>query len=519
MRLRGRKKIFTEESEITRDNIIPVLHKAYSKHRFNALEIQFLIDFERGEQPLKREKTKRPEIDIRVCDNIANYVKMFNINYFWSNPIMLVQRGNKEMHGTDADVDSSGISALNEMLKNGANISYEDQCLGDYVEDCGIGHRLIDIKTDFGRDVLFWDSEGRFTGPLVNVYTLDPRYAFCVYYEGVGQRKLMGVTYAKSGGKLRFTCFTDTKRFEISGWEIQSEQNNPLGKVPIVEYERSFDRMGCFEHCISEMDSLNVLVSDFTNDVAQRTQEIWWGNDFEFAIDEKTGESIAPKSGQWILTFSGDGKNPKIQPLSSTFDSQSALSSISKQRSWILQKCDVPLQYDSSGGGSTGVAMDISAGWSGTEIAAMRKQQMIEKGKREELNLILKAISMVPANVLPMDSQIRKVHSTDVEFRFPRKHNVDLATKANALATLLAHGIDGRHSLKVVEMFEDVEQTWIDSKEGVEAFQKSAYGNSAEAGDDSETEQAGTDERIMQDLSDQTGNSPILGGIENVKSQ
>lgn len=506
VKLLGRKKIFTDEREITKDNIIKVLRRAYDIHRRNAWEIQYLFNYERGIQPLQREKTKRPDIDIRVCDDIANYIKKFHIGYFWSSPIMLVQRGNKEMHKTDSEIDSSGITALNEMLKNGENIGYKDQCMAEFIEIGGIGHRLIDVKTDFDEDTLFWNDAGEFVGSLVNVYTLDSRYAFCVYYNGVGQKKLMGVTFT-SGKKPHFTCFTDRERFEISEGKIEDIQVNPLGKVPIVEYERSFDRMGCFERNISEMDSLNIMVSDFTNDVAQRTQEIWWGDNIEFPTDPKTGKDIKPQSGQWLLTYSGEGKVAKIQPMSSTVDNTGTLSAIDKQRSWILQKCNVPIQYDSSGGGSTGVAMDISAGWSDTEVAAMQKQQMVDKGKREELNLILKAISLVPEDILPLDSPIRKVHSTDVNFKHVRKKNLDISTRANSFATLVSHGIDGRHALIAADIFADVEQAWVDSKAGIEAYQKSAYENSA-----NNTGGGENDERIMQDLSDQVGNSPVLGG-------
>ena len=501
MLLTGRRRIYTDEPEITRENIIPILRKAYTTHLQNANEIQYLIDYERGIQPLQREKTKRKDIDIRVCDDIANYIKKFHIGYFWSSPIMLVQRGNREMHGTDAGIDSSGITALNEMLKNGENIGYKDQCMAEFVEICGIGHRLIDIKTDFSDDDMFWNSQGEFVGSLVNVYTLDSRYAFCVYYDGVGQNVAMGVTFSRAGKKLRFTCFTDKQRFEIAGWDVKDVQINPLGRVPIVEYERSFDRMGCFERSISEMDSLNIMVSDFTNDVAQRTQEIWWGNDLDFPEDESTGEPKAPKSGQWVLTSSGADKNPKVQPLSSTLDNNGTLTAIDRQRKWILQKNNVPIQYDSSGGGTTGVGADVTTGWSETEVAAMQKQQMVDKSKREELNLILKAISMVPEKILQLDSPIRKVHSMDVDFRYLRKRNLDISTRANALSTLLSHGIDGRHALIAADIFPDVEQVWVDSKDGIDAYQKAAYLNSANG----ETENPD-----MQDLSDQLQNSPIL---------
>ena len=85
-----------------------------------------------------------------------------------------------------------------------------------------------------------------------------------------------------------------------------------------------------------------------------------------------------------------------------------------------------------------------------------------------------------------------------------------MAVKANAFATWVAHGVNGRHALKTVDAFEDVEQVWEDSKEGIEEYQKSAYGN--------EEVQTG-DDRIMSDNSDQTGNSPILDGMNTDNSR
>ena len=59
---------------------------------------------------------------------------------------MLIQRGDNEIHETDPEKDDKGIAALNEALKNGSNIGYEDQCLAESIEVCGIGHRMIDVK-------------------------------------------------------------------------------------------------------------------------------------------------------------------------------------------------------------------------------------------------------------------------------------------------------------------------------------------------------------------------------------
>jgi len=345
MRLLGRQKIYTDKKNIDETNIVDVLKKAYVKHRQNVREIQYLIDYEKGEQPLQRGKKIRPDINIQTNSGLPNYIKRFKIGYNWGSTIMLVQRGGEELHDTDQKKDDKGIASLNELWKNIENIGYKDMCMAEFVEICGIGHKMIDIKTDFQENLT-----GPYNGPLTENYFLDSRYAFCVYNNGPGQKKVLGVSYSKTGGKLSFTCFTDKKRFDITDWKIVHKEINPLGMINIIEYERAFDRTGCFERKIPAIDALNIKESDFANDVAQRTQEIWWGDNVDFKTDE-AGNQIRPESGDWILTVSGEGKTAKIQPLSSTFDSGATLSAIENDRITILQDCYVPIQYSSSGGG------------------------------------------------------------------------------------------------------------------------------------------------------------------------
>lgn len=97
----------------------------------------------------------------------------------------------------------------------------------------------------------------------------------------------------------------------------KKRRKNPLGVVPIVEYFRSYDRMGVWERQISEMDNLNLMISDFSNDVDQNTQAIWHTNDVDFPVVEEKNEDGTvtesvrkPKSGEWMQTYTAsDGKH------------------------------------------------------------------------------------------------------------------------------------------------------------------------------------------------------------------
>ena len=498
----GREKIFTDQKEITRDNVLSVLKKSYAKHRVNACDTQYLIDYEAGIQPLPYQKVIRPDININTTDNMANYVTEFWKGYFWGAPPIYTQRGNKEHHNTDEDVDSSGISALNEMMLNGLCIGRERQKLADFVEKTGIGHVIVNPKTN-------WNDEMT-KGAYAEVYTLDSRCAFCVYHAGIGQKKVMGVTYAKISGKLYYSVFTDTSRFEIQGDKVK-EYINPLGMIPIVEYERAVDRTGRYERQTSLMDNLNSMVSNFANDVAQKTQEIWWGNDIKFPEDEN-GNPIKPQSGQWLLTYTGgEGNNPKIEPMSSTFDSSPTLEAIGNTRNEILKRCFVPMQYSSEGGGSTGVATDTMSGWNATAVDADREEQLVSGADREVLILVTKAVSLAPSKELPANDPLRKIHASDVDIHYSRQKNYDLNSKINAVATAVNIGVNGRHALKMGGgAWPDVEQVWLDSKETMEAYQQSLF--------DKETDTE-PQERLSQDSSDQISQSPAIDGMSTDRAE
>ena len=520
MNHRGRIKILTDYREIDQSNLIEVLQRSYGIHCLNLSDIQYLIDYELGEQPLQRNKTIRPEIDIVVSENAASYVTDFKKGYFWGIPPVLIQHGDREMHITDPVSDDTGIAALNEMLLNGLDISYENQILGDFVEKVGVGHRLVDIKTDF--------TENPYT--YVTMHTLDSRYAFCVYYNGVGQEKVLGVTYVKTlDGKIKFTCYTKQYRFDVmatgSEWSIVypeiERQINPLGMIPIVEFNRAIDRTGAWERHISYMDGLNILISDFENNVAQITQQIWWGDNVNFEVD-KNGNAIKPESGDWLLTYSGENKKASVQPLASSLDGQSTLSAISFEWNRILQKCHVPVTQESVGGGSTGTATSMATGWQSAEVDALREEGVINRGMKEELRLILKAIEFVPHNILPADAPIRKVHASDVDMHYSRNRNYDLSIKANTLATLINTGMNGRDAIKLSEIAPDAEQVWLNSQKIIEAKQNKMFFET-DSSSSSTTSEGSTaikgDKSTLQDISMQTANSPFVGGFDSQGSQ
>lgn len=496
----GRYEIFTDEKEITQKNIIEVLQKAIAIHEKNRNRIEFLLKYDAGEQPILRKKTYRSDIDCTCIDNVANEITEFNLGFKWAFPITLVQRGNDSSK-------AEAISWLNNYYET-QSIREKTQRLGRYIEICGIGYSFVD-KAPQGSICPF------------KVEVLDPMYAFVVrsnYY--IDKRIVLGVVYRQDAeGNRHFTCFTDKLRFEIeniydvkngekvekSKWNEanRSGEINPLGMVPIIEWYRGHDRMGCFERQISEMDNLNLLVSDFTNDVEQNTQAIWHTNDVDFPTEKivrEDGTEVEtvrrPKSNDWMQTFTTqDGKTPFVKPLSIEYDYTGMLNNIITRRSLILQKCNVPQRNDNSGG-STGIAMSDATGWSAAETSASKQQNITECCKMEEVKAVLKAISLSTGY-----DELKSLTEMDIQPSIKRQKNYELTTKVNFFATAVSHGIHGLQALKAMNAFEDVNQVWEDSKELIEKYQDSIFNKQETAKD-----------RLDGDYSDQVKNSPSLKG-------
>lgn len=470
----GRHRITTDVPIITYENCIEVLQKTIGKHRENAARIQFLLDFEEGSQPLIREKNYRTDIDCQIVDNIANEIVEFKTAFQYGNPITF-----KKRNTVDGKIEA--VQEWNDqyLLTDSDSANQE---LARFFEIGGICNTFIDTNEDY--------KEGENDNYYVRT-VLDPRTSYMIYSSYyTDKREMMGVTFRKdTDGVWHYTCLTNDFRFEVKNWQVQngtetkdmwghdvrSGEPNPLKIIPITEFFRSYDRMGCFERQIDECNNLNLLISDFSNDVDQNTQTIWWTNDCEFQTVQVQNEDgtvteqvVHPKSNEWLQTFTTrDGKIPKVQPLTVNYDYAGILNNILAQRSLILQKCNVPQRNDNSGG-STGIAMSDATGWSAADTAASKEEMVISKSLRKEIKVICAAIR---ESKCPMDSPIRDIVPSDLEPSIKRQKSYELSVKTTAIATLLQQGFSLEDTLDAVLLFPDPAQVIERSGEGVEKKQ------------------------------------------------
>jgi hypothetical protein len=340
---------------------------------------------------------------------------------------------------------------------------------------------------------------------------LNPEFTFVVrstHY--TDNRIIMAVTFGDTDdeGDTTYTCFTKDRRYVVNGKNQIKEWLNPLGVIPVIEWIRAYDRMGCFERQIPEMDALNLLNSDFLNDVDQNTQAIWHVNDVEFAkeevIDEEgnvTYKTKRPENGQWLQTFSNqNGSKPSITPLTVNYNYSGVLNNIVNKRQTILAKCDVPQRNDNSGG-STGIAMSDASGWSAAEASASKKENIQDLCKCAELRVVFKAIQK--NTKVSADDPIKSLTLADVKPYIKRQKSYEMTVKTNAFATMVAHGIDGLDAIQSINFFDDPSEVWERSKDTIEKYQNNTFGE--------EPTNTNVDTELSSDrVTDQIENSPNI---------
>lgn len=525
---RGRIKIYTDVKKITSNNVIDVLSRAMIKHEQNRTQIRYLINFEKGDQPLMREKKVRKDIDIKSISNLAHQITEFWLGYFWGNHMAFVQKSDKHPKNSNPTDNDSAITLLNEMY-DAEDMESKDQLLAYYLEVCGTCCQLIDIKRKPDDEDAVFD-----------LVTLNPLYSFVVYSSDAYERPMMGVSYSEDeDGSRIFTCVADDAIYEIrdmveivngakkkDGMKLNELEIpvNPFGRVNIVEFERATDRTGVFERQLDELNALNILESDLCNDVAQTTQANWWGNDIELDKDDD-GKVKGPQGGQWILTkTNGQGKQPNIKGLVLDYNYDGVLANIQAKHDGILERTFTPKQTEQSGGSTTG-ATSLSSGWTATEAVACKQAAIIKKGFKERNCLALIAIKK--SQDTDPESPLLKLKNSDIEIRPIRQKSYDMATKINSLATMVQNFVHPRVAMEAIDFFPNLAEAVEDSVPKMLEYQKvlleskkSSGSQPGENKNDDPRQQQDADKalkekinpdvkRIMQDSSDQVKNSPI----------
>lgn len=434
----GRKQIYTDERNITAENVVEVLRKALAVHTQNQDEIQYLWDYYTGKTPiLNKTKEVRESINHKICVNRANEIVTFKRGYGFGEPIQYIRRGKDESL-------SDEINALNEYMHL-AGKQVEDSRLAEWMYVCGLGHRMELPGTDAEEPI--------------KIYTLDPRYSFVVRYRGLGEPVVMGVKIVvREDNRICYSVYTADRYFEIEEERIVRNEAHVLGDVPIFEYPASQARLGAFELVLSLLDAINEVESNRLDDIEQ------YVNSFLALLGGTIDDETAAKLDEYKMLCLPEGVDAKY--LSVAMQQSDTQIMVDNLYEAVLTICGIPNRNGGSSTSDTGSAVIMRDGWESAEAQMKSVEQEFKLAEKRFLKMTLRILR----DFTGMDLALK-----NVDIKFSRRNYDNLQTKSQVLTTLLRNPkLHPELAFTHSGLFLDPESAYLQSKEWWEANEKKA---------------------------------------------
>lgn len=437
----GRRAIYTDEAQITRENIVSVLRKALVVHLKNREEIEYLYHYYKGQQPiLRRTKEVRPEINNKIVVNHAFEIVSFKTGYLLGEPIQYVNAS------TTSD-KADQIKRLNAYMLS-ENKATQDQKLVEWMMIAGVGYRMV-----------LPDQRGDEDEAPFEHYILDPRNTFVVHYSGVGNKPVLCVHYVtKEDGHTIYSCYTRKSYFEIQdSTTIVAEKPQTLG-LPIIEYPMNDAMIGEFEVVLPILDAINSTESNRLDGVEQFIQALMLFHNVDISADdfEKLKDLGAVKYKDLDAQTKGE-----VKYLTAELNQSQVQTLVENLYDTMLIICGMPNRNGGSSTSDTGRATVLRDGWNDASTRAQRAENMFKRSESEFLKLVLKICSTIDDFDLKL---------SDIGIQFTRRNYEDIASKATVLTQLLATDkIHPQLAFSHSGMFSDPTTAYLMSKEYYEA--------------------------------------------------
>ena len=441
MEMYGRRVITTDATEITNENIVCELNKAFDTHNLNRLEIEYLWNYYRGKQPiLGRKKTVRPEICNKIVENRANEIVSFKVGYLCGEPIQYVGRNGDEKV-------SKAITELNEMMFS-ENKATQDKELVEWQMICGTAYRLV-----------LPDDDGEEDDAPFEMFTLDPRDTFVVKSSEVGNKPMFAVKY-RVDSELNRICsvYSDNWYWKIVGDKIVESEPHALNMIPIFEYPANNALLGAFEIVLPMLDAINTVASNRMDGIEQFIQSF-----IKFVncdIDEE-GFNALKELGA-IRVKSTDGNAADVSIVTQELNQMQTQTLVDYLYQTVLTICGMPNRNGGSSTSDTGAAVIMRDGWSLAESRAKDSELMFKKSEHEVLKLILRIIRDTEG----LSDDIYDLRLKNISLQFTRRNYENVQSKAQVLVSMLQQNkIHPRLAFQHSGLFTDPESAYQLSKE------------------------------------------------------
>lgn len=498
----GRYELFTDEQEVTADNIKQIIEDNFFYIYENRQKCLMLKNFIKNLQPVtKRQKKVRSEINNRVVVNHASQIVEFKKGFIFGNPLTYSQRAREDI-ATDKDNvteeernTDTGVANLNEMMFE-QDKGAKDLKLADDIFTCGVGYRLA-LANDDEEDI-----------SAFNVYTLPAESTFVIRKNDVTQEAILAGTFIFcDDGSVKLGAYSKDKFFDITMTGVTDDaitvktMENGIGRIPIIQYRNNNNLMCAFEPVIGIMNAINTVQSDRVNGIAQFIQAILWLNNCK--LSDSGIDELSEKGCIQTKDISSEQK-ANIEWLTSQLDQANTQTVIDDMTQTLLEIAGVP-DRETSTGGNTGQAIMLSNGWHTAETQAQAFEELFRQSEREFLRVIL---SIIKNNTkVKNDEQIKELKISDIYCNFNRNRTDNLLTKTQGLKEMLDAGVHPRLAFSLCGLFSDSEQAYIDSEPYLAKWEYSEPTEDVEKDVQYDDNGEIVDETIVDDEQDSTDNA------------
>lgn len=443
----GRRIIYSDAKEITAENVVEEVRKAYLVHGANQAEIKKLHEIYRGKTDiLSKVKEVRESINHKINENRAWEITNFYNGYLFGEPIQYVRRENTKRNEAD-DAIASDINALNSYMFSAGKATC-DKNLGEWMFIGGQGYRMTLPNTKWTPD----GDEAPFT-----VSALRPTQTFIIYSTDVDEHELAAVHVAeRENGEKVFSVYTDKFQFEFTEFGSVTTKPNPMLMIPIVEYPLEASRLGVFEVVVDLLNMLNELQSNRMDDIVQ------FVNSFLAVIGAELNEETYNKLEAWKTLCLPEGTDAKYLSGSlSQADVQTLKNDIIDA---IVTITGIPNRNGGSSTSDNGVAVQLRDGWQDAEARAKGVETMFKAAETKTLKLVLRILRDTTGTSLKL---------SDIDTHFTRRNYENIASKSQVLVAMLNNPkIHPELAFAHCGMFPDPESAYLQSKDYYEEQMK-----------------------------------------------
>jgi len=244
-----RKIIRPRGAEIT----TALLRSCINEHQQRLARYTRLEGYYLGEHDILRRKTLEHAPNNKLVHPFPRYITNTATGYMFGNPIQYQPKNER--------ADASGLTNALEAM----GAASHDAELGKDLSIFGVAYELLYIP-DYTN------------AATVHAALLDPKQAFIVYDDDIMQNPMFGVYLVEKRDAVGNTAGSIVNVFTPHAHRVYaigqigdepillSEETNPFGVLPMVQYINNEDGRGDFEDVLTLIDAYDVLGSDRVND-------------------------------------------------------------------------------------------------------------------------------------------------------------------------------------------------------------------------------------------------------------